>query len=110
MNRNLSKNTVKRRNRKPKTKRKMELSPTKESDTTKKHNLKKLVTKLQKTSKIISKIYEENKEELDTNSTKNKHFGNKVGRAVQDLRDVIEYLKDFDKAEKFLEYSSREEY
>ena len=84
----------------------MELSPTKESDTTKNYDLKKLVSKLKKKTKTISKIYEENKEELNTNSTKNKHFGNKVERAVQDLRNVIDYLKDFDKTGKFLEYSS----
>lgn len=111
MDRDLSSNTLKKINRKlslkkPKPKRKTELSPTKESDTTKNYDLKKLVSKLKKKTKTISKIYEENKEELNTNSTKNKHFGNKVERAVQDLRNVIDYLKDFDKAGKFLEYSS----
>jgi len=104
MKRNLSKKT--KRNRKPKPECKYKLSPTKESYTTKTHDLKKLVTKLKKKSQTISKIYKENKEELDNNSTKNKHFGNKVERAVQDLREVIEYIKDFDKEEKFLEYSS----
>ena len=111
MNRDLSRNTIKKRNRKVsikkiQSKKKHKLSPTRESDTTKNYNLKKLVNKLKKKTNSISKIYEENKEELNTNSTKNKHFGNKVDKAVQDLRDVIEYLKDFDKEGKFLEYSS----
>lgn len=106
MDRDLSSNTLKKRNRNSKSKTKYKLSPTKKSDNTKNYDLKKLVSKLKKKTKTISKIYEENKEELNTNSTKNKHFGNKVEKAVQDLRDVIEYLKDFDKAGKFLEYSS----
>ena len=84
------------------------LSPQPESDNTRTYKISRLVNRLLKKTKRVLKTYKENRKVLKKKPGINKHFGNKISRAITDLDDVIEYMNKYNRHGHFREHSVME--
>jgi hypothetical protein len=111
MNRNLTKNTkISKRHNNIEIDRdtsieNVSLSPQPQSDNTRTYKISSLVNKLIKKTKKVLLTYKNNRKMLKTKPSVNKHFGNRISRAIGDLDDVIKYMDSFLGEKKFREFS-----
>lgn len=84
------------------------LSPQPESDNTRTYKISRLVNRLLKKTKRVLKTYKKNRTVLKNKPGINKHFGNKISRAITDLDDVIEYMNKYNRQGHFREHSVME--
>lgn len=82
------------------------LSPQPERDDTKKYKVSKLVNKLVKRTKRIVNIYKNNKSKIKNKNIINKHFGNKITRVNKELKELIQYMDNYNRKGNFIEHSN----
>ena len=68
------------------------LSPQPESDDTRTYKISRLINRLLKKTKKVVGVYKQNKSLIKNKPSINKHFGNKISRAITDLDDIVEYM------------------
>ena len=82
------------------------LSPQPESDDTRTYKISRLINRLLKKTKKVVGVYRQNKRLIKNKPSINKHFGNKISRAITDLDDVIDYMERFGQQGHFIEHSN----
>lgn len=82
------------------------LSPQPESDNTRTYKISRLINRLLKKTKKVVGVYKKNKSLIKNKPSINKHFGNKISRAITDLDNIVEYMERFGKQGHFIEHSN----